>query len=163
MTHLNQSEKTFRINPRSVFSFKDLPSCLYRVAYFLTNNPYISAETFYRELSFRESLQLYQMVQVIAAEYSGNFKPSNPTEEYMLQLARISVMKCTELLCYGTGDSDLSPDVFMEKLETCASMISVHFLNVNGSVQANYEKFDINCKDHINFVKIPPTEPEGAT
>jgi len=156
-------EKTFRINPKSVFSVRDLPSCVYRSAFVLTENPYMSAQVFFKDLSFHESLQLYQMVQMITAEHSGAFKPSNATEDYMLTLSRVTMMKCTELLYYGAGETDLSAEVFMEKFVVFGAMVTVHFMNITGSLTANYEKFDINSKDCNAFLKEPPPESAQET
>jgi len=163
MSNLNLTEKNIQINPSNTFALKDLPSCIYRLAFFLTENQYASVRAFFEELTFNESLRLYQMVNLIIAEYNGAFKVSNSSEEYALVLARVTIMKCTELLCYAEGNTCLDADSVIQKMTVVGAMISAHFLTIAGTLQANYDNFSVDCVNIEQLVKKPPAEPIQET
>lgn len=159
MSHLN-NDRTVKLNPNSVFAFKDMPSCLYRTAHKLAENPYMSAQSFFKDMSFHESMQLYNMVNLMSANDSGKIIVNTPPKEYMLNVSRVAVMKGTELLCYGSGEHEVHGDAFMKKLLIFGAMVTVHFMSITSSVVANYDKFDIHADSPTDFISGNPDENE---
>ena len=163
MSHVNQ-EGSIEIKLDEVFELKDLPSCVYRAAYRLkSNSPYISAKAFFKDLSFMESMQLYNMTMLFAASQTGNFQVTDKQKQYALLISRVTLLKCTLLLSFGQGEETVKHDDLVHRIINFASMSTAHFMQLSRYTKAKYDKFSIDAPNGTDFMENPPDDPPSTT